>query len=66
MPAENLEDESLAKNPNLELSQWLFLLTIEDNASIRQNLMDAITQNDMAPFYKMVSFLTSFILHNFI
>lgn len=54
MPAENLEDESLAKNPNLELSQWLFLLTIEDNASIRQNLMDAITQNDMAPFYKMV------------
>lgn len=56
MPAENLEDESLAKNPNLELAQWLFLLTIEDNAAIRQNLMDAIVQNDMAPFYKMVSF----------
>ncbi|OTF81619.1 26S proteasome non-ATPase regulatory subunit 6-like protein, partial [Euroglyphus maynei] len=54
MPAENLEEESLAKNPNLELAQWLFLLTIEDNATIRQNLMDAIVQNDMAPFYKLV------------
>lgn len=62
MPAENLEEESLAKNPNLELAQWLFLLTIEDNATIRQNLMDAIVQNDMAPFYKLVSFFAFLIL----
>ena len=52
MPAENLEEESLAKNPNLELSQMKFQLTIGDNLKIKQNLMDAIKAKDMAPFYE--------------
>ena len=54
MPAENLEEESLAKNPNLEIAQWSFLLAIEDDPSIRQKLLDAIIENNMAPFYKQV------------
>jgi len=57
MPAENLEDESLAKNPNLELSQWKFMLTTDqfkDNIGIRDNLMTAITENNMSPFYQEV------------
>lgn len=54
MPTENLEEESLAKNPNLELAQSLFLLTIENNETIRQNLMKSILENNMAPFYKQV------------
>ena len=54
MPSENLEEESLAKNPNLEDAQWFYLLTIEDDPSIRQKLMEAIRENNMAPFYKMV------------
>jgi len=54
MPVENLEEESLAKNPNLELSQWKFMLTTEqfkDNIAIRDNLLAAIHEKDMAPFY---------------
>jgi 26S proteasome regulatory subunit N7 len=57
MPAENLEDESLAKNPNLELSQWKFMLTTDqfkDNIGIRDNLMTVITDNNMSPFYQEV------------
>jgi 26S proteasome regulatory subunit N7 len=60
MPAENLEDESLAKNPKLELSQWKFMLTTDqfkDNIGIRDNLMTAITDNNMSPFYQEVSHL---------
>jgi 26S proteasome regulatory subunit N7 len=57
MPVENLEEESLAKNPNLELSQWKFMLTTEqfkDNIAIRDNLLAAIHEKDMAPFYQEV------------
>lgn len=54
MPTENLEEESLAKNPNLEYAQWLFQLTITENPLIQKQLLDAIIQNDMAPFYKEV------------
>lgn len=45
MPAENLEHEGLAKNPNLELSQFKFFLTLDqhkNDASVKQKLMDAI------------------------
>lgn len=54
MPSENLEEESLAKNPNLELAQWMFLLATDNNDDIRQKLMKAILENNMAPFYKQV------------
>lgn len=45
MPAENLEHEGLAKNPNLELAQFKFMLTLgqhKNDALIKQKLMDAI------------------------
>lgn len=55
MPIENLEEEGLAKNPNLELSQLRFLARTSPDPEIRQNcidqLMQAVTKNSMAPFY---------------
>ena len=55
MPIENLEEEGLAKNPNLELSQLRFLARTSPNPDVRQRcidqLMDAVTNNSMAPFY---------------
>ena len=40
MPVENLEEEGLAKNPNLELAQWKFLLSTdgEKNKDTREKL----------------------------
>ncbi|CAG0920400.1 unnamed protein product [Notodromas monacha] len=57
MPAENLEEEGLQKNPNLDLAQLKFLLSLpshKDDEGLRTRLMDAIKSNDMAPFYKEV------------
>jgi len=57
MPAENLEHEGLAKNPNLELAQWKYLLSTDkhkNNSEIQTKLMDAIKADDMAPFYEEV------------
>jgi 26S proteasome regulatory subunit N7 len=45
MPVENLEQEGLAKNPNLELAQFKFLLSSQqhkNDAELKQKLMDAI------------------------
>lgn len=45
MPAENLEEQGLEKNPNLELPQLKFLLTTQDHrndASLKEKLMSAI------------------------
>lgn len=45
MPAENLEHEGLVKNPNLELAQLKFMLSLEqhkNDASAKQKLIDAI------------------------
>lgn len=57
MPAENLADESLAKNPNLELAQWKYSLGTEisrGDAQLKANLFKAICENNMAPFYEEV------------
>jgi 26S proteasome regulatory subunit N7 len=48
MPIENLEEEGLAKNPNLELAQWKFLLTTDlhkDDKGLKQKTMDFIVEN---------------------
>lgn len=58
MPAENLEEESLAKNPNLQLAQWKFMLTTEtykNDSQIAGNLMAAIKEYNMTPFYEEVN-----------
>ncbi|XP_075551450.1 26S proteasome non-ATPase regulatory subunit 6-like [Dermacentor variabilis] len=54
MPLENLEDESLEKNPNLELAQIKFVLAHHEpsNDKLKQDLMSAITEHNMAPFYE--------------
>ena len=60
MPAENMQDESLAKNPNLELAQIKFELTTEffiKDSERSNKLLQAIKENDMAPFYEEVSFI---------
>ena len=57
MPVENLEEESLTRNPNLELAQWKFLLTTDQHKNdvhIRDQLLNAIKENNMAPFYSEV------------
>lgn len=55
MPVENLEEQGLAKNPNLEIAQWYFLLGTDEfknDQKLKNDLMDAIKSNDMAPFYE--------------
>ena len=45
IPVENLEHEGLAKNPNLELAQLKFFLTLDqhkNDATAKKQLMDAI------------------------
>uniref|UniRef100_T1JEI6 Oxysterol-binding protein n=1 Tax=Strigamia maritima TaxID=126957 RepID=T1JEI6_STRMM len=57
MPLENLEEEGLAKNPNLELAQWKFLLTLDthkNDLTLKNKLLDAIKRDGMAPFYEEV------------
>ena len=57
MPVENLEAESLEKNPNLELAQLKFLLTNpehQNDKNFKRRLMEAIIENKMAPLYEEV------------
>jgi len=45
MPLENFEEEGLAKNPNLELAQWKFMLSTEqykNDSDIKTKLTDAV------------------------
>ncbi|OQR77377.1 26S proteasome non-ATPase regulatory subunit 6-like [Tropilaelaps mercedesae] len=54
MPAENLQDESLEKNPNLDLAQWKYILQHyePENQKLKNDLFEAINKDDMAPFYE--------------
>ncbi|KOX74011.1 26S proteasome non-ATPase regulatory subunit 6 [Melipona quadrifasciata] len=57
MPLENLEEEGLEKNPNLELAQTKFLLSLpehKDDPFLKNKLLDAIKAENMAPFYEEV------------
>ncbi|KAK9883037.1 hypothetical protein WA026_001244 [Henosepilachna vigintioctopunctata] len=57
MPIENLEDQGLEKNPDLDLARYKFLLTIPDYKDIdkvKAELLKAIQENDMAPFYEQI------------
>lgn len=58
MPVENLEEEGLAKNPNLELAQLKFRLGTSkyksDEAS-KAKLMEAITTDSKIRFSDSVS-----------
>ncbi|KAG2471493.1 PSMD6 ATPase, partial [Polypterus senegalus] len=55
MPLENLEEEGLPKNPDLRIAQLKFLLTIDghrDDVKVKEELMEAVKQNNMAPYYE--------------
>jgi len=57
MPVENLEEQGLAKNPNLELAQWQFYLSLDQHRNdreVRNKLMSAIVTDNMGPFYEEV------------
>lgn len=57
MPIENLEEEGLAKNPNLHHAQLKFLLSKpehKNDKSLLTELMNEIKANEMAPFYEEV------------
>ncbi|XP_063593657.1 26S proteasome non-ATPase regulatory subunit 6-like [Penaeus indicus] len=55
MPAENLEEQGLEKNPDLNLAQLKFSLTLSDfknDSKMKEELMQAIQKDNMAPFYE--------------
>ncbi|XP_037951637.1 26S proteasome non-ATPase regulatory subunit 6 [Teleopsis dalmanni] len=57
MPAENLEEQGLEKNPKLELAQMKFLLTLEEHkndTALKNGLLDAIRADNMAPWYEHI------------
>lgn len=48
MPVENLEEEGLAKNPNLNIAQTAFLLASDkQNSLLKQRLLTYIRKNGM-------------------
>lgn len=58
MPIENLEEQGLEKNPNLELAQLKFLLTIKHSSinerEVKEKVMEAIRNDNMAPWYEEI------------
>jgi len=57
MPAEDLMHESLAKNPNLDLAQWKYMLTTDiyrNDQKMSQNLLNEMKTHNMAPLYEEV------------
>ncbi|XP_055385039.1 26S proteasome non-ATPase regulatory subunit 6 [Condylostylus longicornis] len=57
MPIENLEEDGLEKNPNLELAQVKFLLSLPEHQhdkALKTKLSEAIIAENMAPWYEQV------------
>lgn len=57
MPAENLEEQGLSKNPRLDLAQFKFILSkpeFKDNGSIKKQLMDAIIEDRKLGFLLVI------------
>merc|ERR1712192_29369 len=56
MPVENMEEEGLARIPDLNIAQWIFTCkTNLDDKETCGKLMGAITEHNMAPLYASVS-----------
>lgn len=56
MPAENLEEQGLEKNPDLALAQLKFKLTLSDfknDAAIKDELMQAIEKDSKAHHFSL-------------
>lgn len=57
MPAENLEEQGLEKNPKLELAQVKFLLSLDEHKNdqaLAEQLLAAIKADNMAVWYEEV------------
>jgi len=55
MPVENMEEEGLAKIPDLNIAQWIF--TVKNNPNdeeTKKKLMSVIKEQHMAPLYSQV------------
>lgn len=60
MPLENLEEEGLEKNPNLELAQTKFLLSLpehKDDPYLKQKLLDAIKAESEIAFFRQINYI---------
>lgn len=50
MPLDGLDEDGLPKNPDLQLMQWRFLLTVDDVLGVNKdetwdNLLQAVKEN---------------------
>jgi len=55
MPVENMEEEGLARIPDLHIAQWIFTCkTQKDDQETKSKLMSSITEQNMAPLYVAV------------
>lgn len=64
MPLENLEEEGLEKNPNLELAQTKFLLSLSEHKNdtfLKTKLLDAIkAESEIAHFFLVTHFFPEY------
>ena len=44
MPIEGLDEEGLPRNPNLQLAQWRFILTLDDGLVDKQTFWDQLLE----------------------
>jgi len=55
MPVENMEEEGLAKIPDLNLAQWIFTAKNNPNdVETKEKLLTSMTEQQMAPLYSQV------------
>jgi 26S proteasome regulatory subunit N7 len=58
MPVENMEEEGLAKNPDLLIAQWKFQLesvpSYKNDNALKEKLLGIIKENKMSPYYEIV------------
>lgn len=57
MPFENLEHQGLEKNPNLDIVQYKFLLSLREYAAdeiLHKKITEAIKKDNMAPWYEIL------------
>jgi len=55
MPVENMEEEGLAKIPDLGIAQWIFTCKINpEDKETKSKLLSVITEQNMAPLYSSV------------
>lgn len=59
MPVENMEEEGLAKIPDLNLAQWKYQLQMvpryKKDSSLKEKLMQRVEEQKMAPLYEILS-----------